>query len=70
MTKEITFRDPTVAFKNAIENGTLTDQQYSPLLNKRNLNYAGSFMYMYSVPEERKDYFKHCDTRKYLFSRY
>jgi len=70
MTKEIIFRDSEKAFKNAIENGTLTDQEFSPILNKRNLNYAGDYMYMYSVPQECKDYFKHSDTRKYIFSRY
>jgi hypothetical protein len=69
MTKEMTFRDSKEAFENAIEKGILSDKMFIKR-GKRNLIYAGDYMYMYSVAEERKDFFKHIDTRKYISSKY
>jgi len=53
------FINPNEAFKSAIENGILSD-------NDTNLNFAGGFMYMYT--KEGFHYFKNIVTREYLRS--
>ena len=58
------YRDPKLAFNNAIQSGvfheTLTDQ--------KSYNFVGNWMYMHSdeCEEKLKDYFKNIDTREYI----
>ena len=51
--------NPQDCFEHAIFNGVLSDRQ-------GDANFAGRFMYMHS--DERFDYFKHIDTRRYVKS--
>ena len=58
----IFFRDHEVAFRQAIAQGYLSD-------NENDSHYAGNFMYMNSEHIESRldiDYFKNRDTREYL----
>ena len=54
---EPTFKDPETVFKEAIENGRLSDTPGTD-------NYAGRFMYMGTW--DGIDTFKHIMTRQYL----
>jgi hypothetical protein len=51
------FIDSQVAFQNAIDNGFLSAEPTSPV-------YAGYYMYMYS--DQKVNFFKHINTRKYI----
>ena len=57
----MTYRNPDLAFKEAIDNGVLSDDSGKE-------NYAGHYMYMFTT-STNEDAFKHIETRKYVYSK-
>ena len=58
------YRDPKLAFNNALQSGVF----HETLSNQKSYNFVGNWMYMHSdeCEEKLKDYFKNIDTREYI----
>ena len=58
------YRDPKLAFNNAIQSGVF----HETLSDQKSYNFVGNWMYMHSdeCEEKLKVYFKNKDTRKYI----
>ena len=58
------YRDPKLAFNNALQSGVF----HESLSDQKSYNFVGNWMYMHSdeCEEKLKDYFKNIDTREYI----
>ena len=66
------YRDPKLAFNNALQSGvfheTLSDRSNNFCQSEKSYYFVGNWMYMHSdeCEEKLKDYFKNIDTREYI----
>ena len=58
------FRDPKLAFNNALQSGVF----HETLSDQKSYNFVGNWMYMHSDERGEKliDHFKNIETRKYI----